>query len=146
MITANEIARHVHRRRAATILGKHTEYQWLMDRPEILDELGRIETDYALLVAAKRLCELKPPTTEAVEIVRRHKEFNRLADEVIHVVNDYLRRHPGTSRVDILRALEAAGSLLAGVDGENKPGIHQYLFKAARSTGAAPVVAPRVQA
>ncbi|NOS99707.1 MAG: hypothetical protein HOP29_03680 [Phycisphaerales bacterium] len=145
MITANEIARHVHRKRAAAVLGKRAEYQWLVDRAEILDELGRIDTDYALLVAAKRLCELKPPTTEAIEIIRRHKEFNRLADEIIHAVNDYTRRHPGTSRVDILRALEAAGSLLAGVDGENKPGIHQYLFKAGKTVATVPVVAPRVQ-
>ncbi len=119
------------------LVGSHPEFRWLTTKPEILDELGRIDADHALLVMAKRLCDLKPHTNEAIEMIARHREFNQLADEVIHVVNDYFRRHPTTSRAEVLRALETAALLLGTFDEASKPGRHQFLQKA-RSPRPAP--------
>lgn len=127
MRDVKQITRQVHRGRAMAVLGGGPQYQWLANRPEILDEIGRIDADYALLVIAKRLCELKPQTSEAIEMIARHREFNQLADEIVHLVSDYAKRYPATSRTDILRALETAGLLLGSVDGAAKPGRHQYL-------------------
>jgi len=124
-----QITRQVHRRRALAVLGADPQFRWLANKPEILDELGRIESDYALQVIAQRLCELKPHTHEAIEMIGRHREFNQLADEIVHVVNDYIKRNPTTSRSDIIRALETAGLLLGSVDGMSKPGRHQFLQK-----------------
>ena len=70
MRNENQIARQVHRRRALALIGGHPEFRWLTNKPEILDELGRIDADHALLVMAKRLCDLKPHTTEAIEMIR----------------------------------------------------------------------------
>jgi len=70
-------------------------------------------------------------------MIGRHREFNQLADEIVHVVNDYIKRNPSTTRSDIIRALETAGLLLGSVDGMSKPGRHQFLQKVQQS-GARP--------
>ena len=129
MRNVQQITRQVHCRRALAVLGGRSEFQWLANRSEILDELGRIDTDYALLVIARRVCELQPDTSEAVEMIARHREFDRLADEIVHVVNDYTRRNPSTSGTEIFRAFETAGMLLGSVHATSPPGCHQYLHK-----------------
>lgn len=132
MRETKEIAKQVHRQRALAVLGPDPTARWLAQRPEVLDELGRIDCDYALLVIAKRIAELKPATSAAIEMIRRHREFNQLADEIIHVVEDYCKRHPSTSRSEILRAIESAGVMLGRV-GAEEVGRHQFL----RRTGVA---------
>jgi len=134
-----QITRQVHRRRALSIIQGHPELRWLASKPEILDTLGRIETDYALLVMAKRLCELKPPTAEAVEMIQRNREFNALADEIVHVIKDYRKRHPDTTRAEILRALEAANTMLTPVGEEGaQPGKHQFLQRVRQGDAVTP--------
>jgi len=130
-----QITQQVHRKRATAIIGKTRELQWLLAKTEILDALGRIDTDFALLVMARRLCELKPSTAEAIEMISRHREFDELADEMVHVIRDYTKRHPNTSRADILRALETAGMMLGNVDGSAEPGRHQFLQKMQKAGG-----------
>jgi len=124
-----QITQQVHRKRATAIIGKGREFQWLTAKSEILDALGRIDTDLALLVMAKRLCELKPSTTEAIDMISRHREFDELADEIVHVIRDYSKRHPSTTRADVLRALETTSLMLGDDDGASEPGRHQFLQK-----------------
>ncbi len=126
----------MHRARALAVLANNPACRWLVHKTEILDELGRIESDYAMLIIAKRICELKPATAEAVEMVRRHREFDQLADEIAHVVNDYRKRNPDTTRQEVLQALETAGMLLNRTTDRGVPGSHQFLRKAEAATPA----------
>lgn len=140
MRNAKGIAKQVHRTRALAVLEEDASCRWLANKPEILDELGRIDSDHALLVIAKRLCELKPTIAQAIEMIRRHREFDQLADEVVHVVNDYRRRHPATTRHEVLRALETAAIMLGRVVDPTAPGRHQFLrnLSSTKSPDAAP--------
>ena len=121
------IAKQVHRTRAATVVQKDPSCGWVAHRPEILDELGRIPCDYALLDLAKRLCTLRPTTDEAVELIRQHRQFDKLADAIVHTVNDYCKSKPETTRSDILRALDQAGGTLSKINVSGEPGRHQFL-------------------
>ncbi len=121
------IARQVHRQRAASLLSKLPTCKWVIHNSDVLDELGRIESDHALIEIAKRICQIKPSTIEAIEMVRRHREFDQLADELVHLVNDYRKRHPSTTRHEVLRALETAGMMLGKSTEVGEPGSHQFL-------------------
>ncbi|MEE9296358.1 MAG: hypothetical protein V3W34_15545 [Phycisphaerae bacterium] len=127
---AKEIARQVHRTRAAAVVEKDLACRWVADKPEILDELGRIPSDHALLVIARRLCAGQPTVDKALELIRQHRQFDQLADNIIEVVNEFCRRKPTTTHSEILRALEAAGMMLARVrEPGGEPGQHQFLRK-----------------
>ncbi len=126
---ASTITKQVHRTRATAVLDADPCCRWLANKREILDELGRIDSDYAMLVIAKRICQLKPSTAEAVGMIRRHREFDRLADEVVAVVNQYCKRNPSTTRSEILRALETAGMLAGRALEPAEPGRYQFLRK-----------------
>ena len=129
MRDARRIAQQVHRTRGAKVIAADPACRWLAGKNEILDELGRIDNDYALLTIAKRVVELKPSTPEAVDMIRRHREFDQLADEIVHTVNDYSKRHPATTRHDILHALESAAMMLGKVLEPEDVGRHQFLRK-----------------
>ncbi len=126
---AKEIAKQVHRTRAAAVVEKDPACRWVADKPEILYELGRIPSDHALLVIARRLCAGQPTIDEALELIRQHRQFNQLADNIVQVVNEFCRRKPTTTHSEILRALEAAGMMLARVGEPAEPGQHQFLRK-----------------
>jgi hypothetical protein len=64
---------------------------------------------------AVQLCKLKPKTRDAVVMVRRFRtgreapaDSLQLANEVIHLVNDYMQRHPSVEKKDILDAMRTA--------------------------------------
>ena len=127
MRNAKEIAKHVHRTRALNVLGNDPIGRWLANQPYLLDELGRIASDHALLTIARRLDGLRPETDEAIEMIRRHREFDQLADEIVHVVEDYCQRHPTTQRQDILRAIGSASLMLGEHYEAADSGRHQFL-------------------
>lgn len=126
---AKEITRQVHRARAALVVEKEPGCQWLVDKTEILEALGRIQSDRALLVIARRLCTLRPVVDEAIDMIRQHRQFDQLADEIILVVNGYCRQKPATTRSEIQRALEAASVTLVRMGESDEPGQHQFLRK-----------------
>lgn len=115
------------------------EYRWLMDpdkqregrserqgyRKTILAELGRIDDDECLQAVAKRICELKPKTRDAILMIRRWRvggskpaDVRQLANEVIRTINDYLQRHPSTTHQQVLTALTEALEIVEEHGGE----------------------------
>lgn len=102
---------------------KNPKLNWLYDekaakagsgemQQTILTELGKLESDpNALLAIAKRLCELKPKTREAVAIIRRFRLGERepnclqLTNEIIHTLNDYRKRFPKLTKKQMLTVL-----------------------------------------
>jgi hypothetical protein len=124
------IAKQVHRTRALAVLENDSSGRWLADKPDVLDELGRIDSNYALVAIARRISELKPTTAEAVEMIRRHREFNQLADEIVHTINEHIKRNPDTQLKDVKQALQTVDSMLGQFDAYNEPGTHQFLRKA----------------
>jgi hypothetical protein len=79
-------------------------------REEILSELGRIEDDYELRYAAKKVCQLKPQTEEAINMIRRFREVhtvnsvNLVREVVSQAVTDYQKVNPCISDLDVNRA------------------------------------------
>ncbi len=124
------IAQQVHRKRAVAIVEEDPSCTWLMDKPEILDELGRIDTEFALSAIARRLCEVRPDTSRAIEMIRQHRSYDKLADELVKTVNAYVRRFPATSRMEITKALDNAAMRLGSLEEQSKPGKHQFLQRA----------------
>ncbi len=102
--------------------------QWLANKPDILDELGRIDSDHALKVIARRICQLKPTSHQAIEMIRRHREFNRLADEIVLSIEKYVERNPSTTRAEILEAIDTVKGVL-GRFNVQEAGSHQFLRK-----------------
>lgn len=102
------------------------EFSWLFDRkacqrgegkwkPTILSELGRIEDEEDMKAVARQICELKPKTKEAVTMIRRFRlgrdpepDAVGLANEIIHLVNDYLQRYPAATKALVGEALGIA--------------------------------------
>lgn len=123
------ITTQVHRTRARAILTKDTAWRWLASKSEILDELGRIDSDHVLLAIAQRLSEAKPSTGDAIDLIRQHREHDQLADEIVHAVNEYMKRHPSSSRSDVRDALESAHVMLCSVEPASVAGQHQFLRK-----------------
>jgi hypothetical protein len=138
-----EIAKQVHRTRALGVLDTAGAFKWLAHKPEILDELGKIDADYALLQIAKRVCELRPSTADAVAMVRNHREFDQLADEIVHCVRDYCKRKRSATRNEIIAALQNAAVVLAQVAEPSEAGKHQFLRNINPGT---PVVARKLRA
>ena len=66
---------------------------------------------------AQRICELKPKTKEAVVMIRRLRvgqkpvDVLQLANEIIALVNNFIRRYPGATKEQILDALHTAITL-----------------------------------
>ncbi len=127
---AKTIAQQVHRTRALRVIGTNPSCRWLHTQPELLDELGRIDSDAALLVIAKRICELKPAAAEGGAMIRGHREFDQLADEIGQIIKDYVERNPYTTRTEILSALETAAANWGRVADVEQAGSHQYLHRA----------------
>jgi hypothetical protein len=127
------IAKQVHRTRAVAVIGDDPVCAWLMDKPEILDELGRIDTDFAVSTIARRLCEIRPDTYEAINMIRRHRSFDKLADELVKTVTGYLRRYPATTRSEIKQALDNVALRMGTLFEQSEPGKHQFLRKAGAS-------------
>lgn len=133
---AKGITRQVHRARAALVVEKERSCEWLVDKADIMEALGKIPSDYALLAMAKHLCEMKPNAAEAIELIRKHRRFDQLTDEIVRVVNGYCRKKPSTTSNQIEQAMEAASATLARisepedpsqVDELGEPGQHQFL-------------------
>jgi len=107
-------------------LMKAGEFKWLYDfngsmRETVLYELGRIEDDEWIRGWAKRLCELKPTTKEAVAMIRRwrHGKSNSqgalaLTKMLIGKINDFVHRYPDTRQQQILAALENVSDAVRG--------------------------------
>jgi hypothetical protein len=102
-------------------------FHWLVDpnhqapndtvyRRSIMYELGRIEDPDDLLSVARRICELKPKTRDAIAMIRRFRRGETpvhpgaLAAELIRAVNAYKTRHPSTSWETIRSEVETAWS------------------------------------
>lgn len=102
-------------------------YLWLWPRPHVprpgdhrvkwtvLAELGRIRDEKTLRAAARRVCELRLSTREAVLAVRCFRNGGakagdslELANVIIDAINDYTKRRPGLTPTDIRRALYTA--------------------------------------
>ena len=130
MRTTKTITTQVHRRRAAAVLTKDTAWRWLASKSEILDELGRIDSDHVMMAIAKRISEAKPSTGEAIDIIRQHREHDQLADEVVHAVKEFMKRRPSTTRSDVRTALESAAVMLCSVEPASVAGQHQFLRRA----------------
>lgn len=128
---AKQIAQQVHRQRAMAVLKDDPPSKWLANKPDILDELGRIDSDYALKVIARRICQLKPTSTHAIEMIRRHREFNKLADELVSTIEKYVERQPTTTRAEILEAIDTVKGVLGQFSQPNEAGSHQFLRKQA---------------
>ena len=129
MRSTKTITTQVHRKRATAVLTKDTAWRWLASKSEILDELGRIDSDHVLLAIAQRLSEVKPSTGEAINIIRHHREHDQLADEIVHAVKEFMKRRPSTARSEVRAALESAGVLLCSVEPASVAGQHQFLRK-----------------
>ena len=62
--------------RAVRLIREDPDFKWLYNREThymretILAELGRVEHDADLLTLARELCELKPTSREAVQMIR----------------------------------------------------------------------------
>ena len=130
MRSTKTITTQVHRKRAAAILTKDSAWRWLASKSEILDELGRIDSDHVLLAIGKRLSKTKPSTGDAIDMIRHHREHDQLADEIVHAVKEFMRRHPSTARSEVRDALESAGVMLCSVEPASVAGQHQFLRKA----------------
>lgn len=130
---ATERTRHnkLFQMRAMNALGLDVDnppaaYLWIWGRPHVprhgdhkvkwtvLAELGRIEDDDTLRAVAARVCELKPKTREAVQMIRRFRvglpqgSALDLANAVIKAINDYMNSHGGLTPDDIRDALRTA--------------------------------------
>jgi len=129
MRSTKTITTQVHRRRAAAILTKDSAWRWLASKSEILDELGRIDSDHVLLAIARRISDEKPSTGEAIDMIRHHREHGQLTDEVVHAVKEFMKRHPSTTRSEVRDALESAGLMLCSLEPASVAGQHQFLRK-----------------
>jgi hypothetical protein len=117
----------LYRQRAISIIGHDdARLKWLFDeaaiwrgegkwKPSILSELGRIDDHHNLRVVALAICEAKPSTTQAVEMIRNYRtgkvktaDEAQLADMLIGTINRYLRSFPTTTQAQIKTALSSA--------------------------------------
>lgn len=131
-----QIANIMYRQRALFLLMKlerPERFDWLFKagggkergktrcwRPTILAELGRLSNDSEVIEAfALRLCEVKPTTAEAVEMLRDIRLTKRgterrprkpLADHILEAINHYRRRHPSTADSEVIAALQEAAA------------------------------------
>ena len=134
------------RQRALALLTDDPACRWLCDpeamqrgqpsgplqkswRPGILAELGRIPDDEDLKALAGEICKVKPRTKDAVLLIRRWRkgkespgDATSLAASVVRCIDDYLKRHPGTTwptvRAALLAAEEAVEQSAAAADEE----------------------------
>jgi hypothetical protein len=118
---------------AQRVLRHEPELTWLLDldpsthaiqkggayRMTILQELRRIEDEGVMKAVARRLCELKPSTREAVAMIRRFRlgrsapaSVNQLVDALAQTIDDYRMRHPQITDAQIHEALQMVGVLV----------------------------------
>ena len=102
------------------------DFPWLWDKSKgtiqvsILSELGRLEDPEVIRAFAKELCKKKPGAKKAVILIRRHRVGEmkpdplKLSNELIHTLNHYLSRYPGTTTEMINDALRTVYHQVAG--------------------------------
>ena len=121
-----------YRQRALGVLDK--DYKWLFDaekimgstdsdkhwQPTILVELGRIDDEETMRAVAAQICEMKPKTTVAVQMIRRFRvgglpvaDSLQLANAIIRTINEYLHSHVGASKKHVDEALATAQGMVA---------------------------------
>jgi hypothetical protein len=113
--------------RAQALLGngKDERFRWLIDtrgrrvetfKTGILAELGRLDDDEQLIGAALAVCELRPTTRRAIEILRRYRtgkraeplppaEAGELGDKLVGLINAYESGHSDCTPALIREAL-----------------------------------------
>jgi hypothetical protein len=104
-------------------LGTDPRFAWLCDadaygkwlRFGVLAALGRIKDDDLLELVAADIVHRKPPTMEAVKLIRYYRlgrgpgdAVKEMADAVCKLVNGYLRCHPTVAHREAFMALENA--------------------------------------
>jgi hypothetical protein len=96
-------------------------------RQTIMQALGRIDDDAVLIAVARRVCELKLRTRDAVALMRRVRKVQKpidLTEALRRTLNIYLREHP---ELTLAQAREAVADLwgLIGrqMDAANYPSI-----------------------
>jgi len=120
-----------YRQRAISVLmegqeqGKNLEFCFLADKakigagtkkawkPIILYELGKIQDPETMKTVARRICELKPSSKEAVSMIRRFRNGNpkpacvfQLNKEITATINNYIQRHQDITNEQILESLK----------------------------------------
>lgn len=119
----------MYRQRAMYVLRVHEDerFKWLADNAKvtadapnaikhsILAELGRIEDADVVKAVALQICEMKPTTREAVQIVRNFRtgkksagSVRQLESEIHRLIENYLTRHPAMSFSRVCDALASA--------------------------------------
>jgi hypothetical protein len=92
-------------------------------RKTILAELHRLDDDAALRGVARRICDHRLPTAEAVALIRRARlgrdpaPPDRLADAILATVDAHLARYPATPQSAVVDALREATLAVAHRDG-----------------------------
>jgi hypothetical protein len=81
--------------------------------------LGRIANDEELRAVARRICEHKPTTKDAVVMIRRFRlgrqpkgDANDLTDRLIDLISTYLDSHAGVDDAMILQALRLVAQVV----------------------------------
>jgi hypothetical protein len=117
-----------YQQRAMSLIGSgdNPEFYWLANgpemwagdrvkawRPSILAELGRIADDESLLSIAREICQLKPKSRRAVELIRQFRlgatgpgEASDLQARMTATINQFLQRHPKTEWSTVLKAID----------------------------------------
>jgi hypothetical protein len=109
---------------ALQVLREEPGLEWLRDRdamrqgklhayrPTLLQELGRIEDAETIKAVARRLCERKPTTRDAVATIRHFRTGQQpagnpddLTDRLMTLIDAYLGSHAGVDQAMILEAL-----------------------------------------
>ncbi len=120
---------HYKRRALACLVFNRSDaesFKWIADSTEkarqgkikpwretILSELGRIENESDMRAIALQLCELKPKTKDAVDMIRRWRlrdksklgDVGTLTNELARCVDDYRRRYPDIQLAQVKDAL-----------------------------------------
>jgi len=114
--------------------GEIPEFGWLANqeamwrgepkswRPTILCEIGRCEDPETMKVVARRICELKPRTHDAVTMIRRWRlgkaqqgNVLQLTKEFADTMDSYRLRHPSTTWEQVRTALVNAMDVVDGL-------------------------------
>jgi hypothetical protein len=135
--TRRTLQNRLHAQRAMQVLGglQSVEFAWLMKGPQkktILAELGRIESDEALLAIARAVCEQKGDTRATVAALRRMRlgsapaaDTAALARVIEAAIEDYVNAHPGITVEQIEDACVLAGAEWQEAGGDTAATVHQ---------------------
>ena len=109
---------------------------WLLDDPRsieagggqiknkaIISELGKLRKGDLIIMVAREICRMKPGVRRAISMIRRSRLGRPLtssevdlAEAILVAVDRYLKRHPETTRAEIVAALEEASACWAEHD------------------------------